>query len=105
RSARPWISIDLVEERRVVGKVEEPGESVERPGTARQIIVVLFPAMFATESPALISSYPTKLLAQFESVFFKDAGRCLGPGRAEADAIEGKRFDFDSRNAEVSVTR
>ena len=56
---------NLFEDRRVVRQIPQTGKRVERPRGSSQIVVVLFPALAATETQRMGSDYLGELVMNF----------------------------------------
>src|SRR6478609_1901028 len=99
RSTGSWISIDLVEQGSVVGKIERTRERVEGTRRTVEIIVVEFLAIFAAKLECMISVDFTHDVAELERLFRKDAGRGFGLVGAEPNsvAVTQQVFKFNSR--------
>src|SRR6185295_8374861 len=105
-STRRRIGVDLIEQRRVVGEVEQTRECVQRSRSAVQIIVVELPAKLTTKLQPVITVHIADHVAKLHCPFRKDSGRCFRLVSAEADAaVPQQTLDLHSRNAEVGCTR
>ena len=81
------ISIDLVEERRIVGKVEEPAKGVQRTRGAIEIVVIELSTKLATKFQPMIASHVAYHIAKLESSFPKRLRELFQTGarRSECD--------------------
>ena len=85
--AGPRIGVDLLENGRVVGEIEQPLERIQRAGAADEAVVVLLPAKFGAELERVIAGDFAQAVAQLELVLREFGRRGLALRRAEADAV------------------
>src|SRR5262249_42885411 len=102
--ARPRVGVDALEDRRIVGQIEQAAEGIDRARSARQVTVVLLLTRDHAELQGMGAGGLTQRVAEFKNVLRKDAGRALTLSRAESDAAPYRQaFDFDARNAEIDI--
>src|SRR5262245_55069750 len=85
---RVRIGVDALEDRRVVGQVEQARERIERARAAEQVVVALFAANLDAIFRRQIAEREVECVAEIEGVLRKDRRRRFGARRAETDAVE-----------------
>ncbi len=102
-SASARVRVDLIEERRVVGKVEESRESVQGSGSAIEIVIIQFFTIFPTKFQTMISTKVTNDVAKLKSLLRENSGCCLGLvcAKANAPAIGQEVLNLGAWDAEV----
>src|SRR5262249_37476641 len=85
-ATRHGICVDLVEQRRIVGKVKETGESIKRTRSAVQVIVIKLTPKLATEFKTMITPHIADHVAKLHRFFRENSRRGFRLVGAEADA-------------------